>query len=304
MASSNAGIFAQDKKFWNNYLKGRPQAPASLFDRIFSYHQSQGGGYGTVHDAGAGNGPYSRILRSKFSHVIVSDIVAENVQFAQDRLRTDGFSYRTAKVEEADDIRAGSVDMVFATNVMHFPDQKLAMSAIARQLKPGGTLAAGTFGPALFEDSKLQDLWQRMNYEGGRQLLKKSDNPEQMIKVMARTSFNVAPLETEFFLPGSKRINLNMGSGGTVSVLPPEEIYKNVEPNHIGIDDIEVFEDEEGWSFEYDVEGVKEHMCSFPFVADNMEVFADLFSELDNLLGDGRLVRGCWPAQVILATRR
>jgi chemotaxis methyl-accepting protein methylase len=61
-------------------------------------------------------------------------------------------------VEDAEDITAGTVDMVFATNVTHFPDQKDAMTAVAKQLKSGGTLACGTFGPARFEEPTLQDL--------------------------------------------------------------------------------------------------------------------------------------------------
>nr|UIK22905.1 methyltransferase protein [Trichoderma rhododendri] len=300
-------IFDQDDKFWANYLKGRPQAPEALFDRIFNYHASHGGAFGTVHDVGAGNGPYSRKLRSRFNHVIVSDIVATNVELARERLGTDGFSYRTAKAEEADDLPAGTVDLVFATNVMHFPDQQLAMAAIVKQLKSGGTFACGTFGPARFEDAKLQDLWQRISYEGGRQLLKKEgvEQPEQTIRVMARTGeANMAPLDPKLFVPGAQRIHLNMKSGGIVGILPPEEAHRNKEPIYTGPDDEVIYEEEEGWGFEKDLEGVKEHICSFPFVAENLDKFAHLFVELDNLLGDGRVVRGYFPAQVILATRR
>jgi SAM-dependent methyltransferase len=303
--ASNEKAFAQDKKFWNNYLRGRPQAPDALFERIFDYHQSHGGAFNTVHDVGAGNGPYGKRLRSKFNHVIVSDIVAKNVQLAEDRLGNDGFSYRAAKVEDADDIPAGSVDMVFATNVMHFPNQKAAMTAVAKQLRSGGTFACGTFGPARFEDSRLQDLWQRISYQGGRELLNKTDQPQQVLDVIARTQeANVAPLDTEFFLPGAKRVHLNWGDGGIVKLLPPEEAHKHAEPNYTGPDDDSTFEDEEGWSFEADLEGVKEHMNSFPFLAQNPDAFTDLFLELDRLLGDGGSVRGYWPAKIILATRR
>nr|UYO77210.1 S-adenosyl-L-methionine-dependent methyltransferase [Trichoderma crystalligenum] len=303
----DSNIFAQDDKFWANYLKGRPQAPESLFERIFNYHASHGGIFGTVHDVGAGNGPYSQKLRSRFNHVIVSDIVAKNVELAQYRLGTDGFSYRTAKVEEAEDLPTGSVDLVFATNVMHFPDQQLAMTAIAQQLKSGGTFACGTFGTARFEDAKLQDLWQRISYEGGRQLLKKKgvEQPQQTIRVMARTGeANMAPLDPKVFVAGAQRIHLNMKNGGIVGILPPDEAHRSREPNYTGPDDEVIFEEEDGWSFEKDLDGVKEHICSFPFVAENLDAFADLFAELDELLGDGRVVRGYFPAQIILATRR
>lgn len=129
--------------------------PKDLFDRIFSYLQAHGGSLSTVYDEGAGNGPYAQKLRSRFKHVIVSDIVAKNIELAQDRFSTDGYSYYVAKVEEADEITAGSVDMVFSTNVMYFPDQKIVMSAIVEPLKSGESFACGTFGAARFEDAKL-----------------------------------------------------------------------------------------------------------------------------------------------------
>ncbi|KAI9667454.1 MAG: hypothetical protein M1821_000270 [Bathelium mastoideum] len=302
---TNEKAFAKDKNFWNNYLKGRPQAPDALFHRIFDYHQAQGGSFGIIHDVGAGNGPYSQKLRSRFAHVIVSDIVAKNIELAQDRLGNDGFSYRAAKVEEAEDIPSGSVDMVFATNVMHFPDQQAAMGAIAKQLKSGGTFACGTFGPARFEDATLQELWQRISYQGGRELLKNQDEADQTIRVMARTeNGNVAPLDPALFSTGAKRIHLNMGQGGFTKLMPPEEAHRNTESDYTGPNDVEDFESEEGWSFETDLDGVKQHMCSFPFIADNLSNMSELFLELEHLLRDERKVRGYWPASVILATRR
>lgn len=305
---STGTIFAQDDQFWANYLRGRPRVPDAFFDRIFGYHQAQGGAFGTVHDVGAGNGPYAQRLRARFAHVIVSDLVPANVELARARLGgTDGFSFRAAKVEEVDDIDAGSVDMVFATNMMHFPDpQDTALGAIARQLRPGGTFAAALFGPARFPDARLQDLWARISHEGGRQLLQTVDDPDQTIRVMARTqdSYNVAPLDPALFLPAAQRVHLNMGQGGIQGMLPPEEAHRNTEPSYSGPDDVEIYDDEAGWSFETDLAGVREHFGSFPFVSQFPDAFAELDRELDDLLGDGRFVKGYFPATVILATRR
>ena len=102
-------LFAIDEAFWNNYLKGRPSAPTCFFDRLFQYHQSHSGMFNTVHDVGAGNGPYAARLRSRFENVIISDIAPDNIVLAKDRLGTDGFTYRAAPVEEAGDIPNGSV---------------------------------------------------------------------------------------------------------------------------------------------------------------------------------------------------
>ncbi|KAG6358771.1 hypothetical protein INS49_012290 [Diaporthe citri] len=306
---SNGEIFAQDSDFWDNYLIGRPKAPESLFDRIFSYHQSKGGAFGTAHDVGAGNGPYAQKLRSRFARVIVSDIVAENVELARRRLAGSpggGFSFRVAKLQDADDIEPGSVDMVFATNVMHFPDpQGAAMATVARQLRPGGTFAAAQFGPVRFHEPDLQDLWARISHEGGRQLLKGVDDPSETIRVMGRTqgTANIAPLSPEFFLPGAQRIHLNMDKGGIQGVLPPEETSRDTQPDYTGPGDVVLYENEEGWTFEADLAGVKAHFGSFPFVSQFPGAFEDLYKDLEALMAHERIAKGYFPAKIILATR-
>ncbi|KAK8104561.1 uncharacterized protein PG998_011594 [Apiospora kogelbergensis] len=302
-------VFAQDDKFWDTYLKGRPKVPDTFFDRIFAYHTTHSGHFGTVHDVGAGPGPYAQRLRARFVHVIVSDIVPANVELARAHLQgLNGFSFRTARLEDASDIPAGSVDMVFAANVMHFAEpQDAAMEAVARQLRPGGTFAAATFGPARFADEpRLQDLWGRISREGGRRLLASVDDPAATARVLARVegAYNVAPLSPELFAPGALRVHLNMEHGGIEGVLPPESRHLDTEPIFTGPDDVETFEVEEGWGFEMDLAGVKEHFASFPFVSKFPDVFMEMYKELDELLADGRRVKGHFPAKIILATRR
>lgn len=299
---SSKNVFAGGKAFWNNYLKGRPSAPNTFFDRLFRYHEENKGAFETIHDAGAGNGPYAGILRSKFNHVIISDIVSENVVLAKERNGTDGFSYRTAPVENSDGIADGSVDMVFITNAMHFCDQKLAMEVIAKQLKPGGTFACAAFGAACFEDSRVHDIYTRISQTGARSILKSLRDPEQLIAAMARTQgrYNVAPLDDSIWAPGAQRIHLNMPDWGMTSPLPPELLY--VEPSHTGLNDVELFEEEEGWDFVTDLNGLREHIESFPFGTD-FGVFEDLWKEMGDIVKDYP-VTGHWPAKIILATKR
>lgn len=304
---SNSNIFAQDTEFWDNYLVGRPKLPESFFDRIFSYHQSKGGVFGTVHYVGAGNGPYAQKLGSRFANVIVSDIVADNVELARRRLTGErGFRFRVAELQDSDDIEAGSVDMVFATNVMHFPDlQDAAMATIARQLRRGGTFVAAQFGPVRFHDSDLQDLWARINHEGGRQLLKAVNNPSETIRVMGRAqgTANIAPFRPGLFKSGAQRIHLNMEEGGIQGVLPPEDASRDTQPSYIGPEDVLLYENEDGWKFEAGLAGVKAHFGSFPFVSQFPNAFEDFYRELDTLMVDGRIVKGCFPVMIILATR-
>lgn len=304
--ASNAKTFARDEAFWNNYLKGRPRAPDAFFSRILDYHKAHQGQFDTAHDVGAGNGPHAQQLRDRFEHVVVSDVVSENVRLAQERLGTDGFSFRTSPVEQIDDMAPGSVDLVFAANVMHFPDQDTAMHAIATQLKSGGTFACAGFGPARFEDAGVQDIWARITLQGGSVLLRKADQPEQTAKIMARSQegYNVAPTSSTWFLPGALRVHLNMENGGLTKLLSAEDEAKAAEPKHTGPDDIESWEHEEGWAFETNLDGVKEHFASFPFSAEDPAAFSELWREMEGLLGDGKPIRGYWPAKVILATRR
>ncbi|KAF2205775.1 hypothetical protein GQ43DRAFT_361627, partial [Delitschia confertaspora ATCC 74209] len=225
---------------------------------------------------------------------------------AEARLGIDGFNYRVAKIEEADDIPSGSVDMVFAMNVLHFCDQNTAMQAIATQLRSGGTFACAGFGPALFKDAKVQDVWNRISKEGGRVLLKRADQPQETIKVMERSTdgYNVAPLDEKLFVTGARRIHINMENGGIAGILPPEMGNEEPEPIHTGEHDVETVENEEGWHFRTDLECIKEHYGTFPYSVIDPDVFADLWREMEGLLSNGNLVEGCFPAKIILATRR
>jgi trans-aconitate 3-methyltransferase len=214
-------------------------------------------------------------------------------------LGTDGFSYRTAGVEESKDIPNGSVDMVFATNVMHFCNQERAMKAIANQLKSGGTFACAAFGAAHFEDARIHDIYERIGQAGARVLLNKVNDPHRLISAIVRTqgSYNVAPLNEVLFLPGAQRIHLNMPAQGITSPLPPE--IKVVERPCTGFQDVQIIEKEEGWSFVTDLDGVREQIASFPFGRD---VPTDLWHEMEEA-AQGQVIKGHWPAKIILATR-
>ncbi|KAL4995981.1 S-adenosyl-L-methionine-dependent methyltransferase [Aspergillus recurvatus] len=305
LLDTNDQIFAQDDAFWNNYSKGRPQPPPSFFQRIYTYHEQQNGRFDTAHDVGAGNGVYSKQLRSKFQHVIVSDVASDNVRQAEQRLGTDGYSYRVSKMEETKCIMPGSVDLVFAMNAIHWADQTAAMQAIAAQLRPGGTFACAGFGPARFEDAQVQEVWERISEQGGRLLLKTAERPADTISVMARSEdwYNVAPLDERLFRPGAQRIHLNMETGGLTSLIPPENRGDVTEPDYTGPNDVILKERDEEWGFEMDLEGFMEHFRSFPHAFRDPEAFAPLWQEVEDLVRSGCRLNGYWPVTLILATR-
>lgn len=259
---------------------------------------------------------HSAQLRSRFSNVIVSDIVPDNIALARQLLSSPsstsengeggGFSFRAADISSTANIPAGSIDLVFAANVMHFAEpQAEAMKAIAYQLRSGGTFAAALFGPARFADPAVQHLWERISFAGGRELLRVAGDKEKTIRVMARTEgkYSVAPLDGDLFVPGGKRVYLNMTEGGIQGMLPPEERHRNAEPSYVGVDDVEVFEEDEAWNFEMDLDGVKEHFGSFPFISQFPEAFTELYRELEEMKEKGPF-KGWYPVTIILATRR
>ncbi|KIA75324.1 hypothetical protein HK57_00203 [Aspergillus ustus] len=311
--TSTDKIFAQDNKFWEIYSRGRPSVPPAFWSRIFTYHASKTNTtFNTVHDIGAGNGPYAQNLRSRFANVIVSDIVAENVALARERLSGQtGFTFRIAPLESRNGITPESIDMVFAANVMHFAEpQAFAMETIASQIKCGGTFAAAMFGPARFvdRDADIQNLWERISAQGGRELLDSTDNmekgkKEQLLKVMARTEgrYNVAPLDKRLW-KDEVRIYLNMKQGGILGMLPPEIEFEREPDYRAG--DRSVEEGMEGWTFRANLEGLKEHFGSFPFVSQFPEAFVRLYEELEGFMSGGRVVEGYFPVVIILATRK
>jgi hypothetical protein len=119
-------------------------------------------------------------------------------------------------------------------------------------------------------------------------MLKRTDKSEKLLclRVMARTQeANVAPLDTQVFLRGVKRVFLNWENGGIVNLVPSEEAHQVAEPNHTGPTDEEIFENEEVWNFDADLEGVIAHMNSFPFIAGHPDAFKALFFGIGNTSG-------------------
>ena len=205
--------YARDEAFWNKYIKGRPSIPDSFFERVYKYHTEHGGKFSVVHDMGAGVGVQSSRLANRFDHVVVSDIVPANVELAKSRLGTEKYSYRAAKIEDAEDLDEASVDMVFAGFAMHYAHFDEAFQAIAKQLKSGGTFAALVCSPTRLEDERANDVFRRIWDEGIRILLRNARDRKDRLRVLGNASvgYDTMPLDTKYFVPGSQRISLNAG---------------------------------------------------------------------------------------------
>lgn len=301
----NAEIYDQDQAFWNNYIKARPQIPDSFFERIFAYHADHGGEFGVVHDAGAGVGVHSRRLAHRFGQVIVTDPSEQNIQIAQDQLPANGqYQFHREKLEQTIDFPSNSVDMVFASTMMHFTDLGKAIEAVTHQLKPGGTFVVTGVGMLNLKSAHEGAIWEKFYQAGNRQVLRadEANKSRSWIRV-ASSAFDAVPIPEKYFEPGAQRIKLNHEDLVWYNhVVPPEYAEELPRFSQIGGKDVVTRESNAEWNCTSSLTGLKDHLDTFPFRQDNEE-FAELWRQLEESIGSGQ-VEGVWPASLILATRR
>ena len=306
---SKAGtIYSKDKDFWEKYRKGRPQVPDSFFQRIFDYHASHGGEFGTVHDAGAGGGVHSARLAGRFGKVIVSDVFESNIEAAKSHLSGPKYEFRAMKLEDTINFPAASVDMVFASTMLHFTDVEQALEAVAHQLKPGGTFAVPLLGIPRFSNPQVQNCFTKVFHEGCGQRYGKLKE-EDVAKVWINaTGYDCVALPERYFQPGGLRIRLNeplCGSvGGTHYELKmPEYLRLGSAPPCAILDNEQVvYETDNDWVFHTDIAAVEDLLATLPFDLGTINM-KHLSTELSEAIGDHE-VEGRWVVYLLLATRR
>lgn len=148
-------------------MESVPRGPANssglVLCTLVFYHANKGGEFNVWHDMGTSRGVYTRQIAPKFKTTIISDSDASNVDAARAYLGEDpSFKFRAAKGREAADIDAGTVDLVFGANMIHYTDVDETLRVVLHQRKSGGTLALGGFGLPLLLDPELQSLWSQV----------------------------------------------------------------------------------------------------------------------------------------------
>jgi len=248
-------------------------------------------------------------LKKRFKHVIVSDIAEANIEKARSRLGTDGYSYHTAKVENASHLDSGSVDMVFASNVMQYPDVDAAQKSIAAQLETGGTFVCAGFAMALFDNKEIGAQMQEMIYTSMRAMLRTcadADDEARRIRIMAgiATGFQTVPADEKFFLRGVQRLTIH-GGIAAVPYAPPEVIARfPKDVVRVGRHDQFIQADDPGWECGLSMERLKDNLGSFAFMKADPSALEQLWRNLEELIPPGTQAKGVWPCTLILATRR
>lgn len=293
-----------DESFWEDYLKGRPDVPSSFFERLFDYHASHGGEFGTVNDVGAGPGTFSKVLADRFDHVILTEPVGDTLDIAKKLLgaeSTSTFEFRQSTAED-DSLRPGSVDVAIACNALHHTDVDRAVEVIAQQLKPGGTFCAAIFGgAAILDNNEAQKVWSQLFGLGLSSTLPiMGEHGVKVVSIMD-SGYDAVPLPERYFDPGAQRLKLNTNGDRKAFCIAPDVTGVNLKSYDLGPHDVVTACNDAEWSFEADMAQLRLIHRTHPWAAEPGK-FEPLWKELASIVGHGK-VKAHWVVAIILATR-
>lgn len=129
------------------YADFRPHYPAALFDWLASQCTT----HECVWDCGAGSGQASIPLADYFSTVHATDASASQIAQAESHPR---IHYRVASAED-NGLASHSVDLVSVAQALHWFDLARFYAEARRVLKPGGVIAAWSYGMIRVEGAEV-----------------------------------------------------------------------------------------------------------------------------------------------------
>lgn len=129
------------------YADFRPHYPAALFDWL----ASQCAAHECVWDCGAGSGQAAIPLADYFSSVHATDASASQIAQADPHPR---IHYCVASAEDSG-LASNSVDLVTVAQALHWFDLDRFYAEVRRVLKPGGVIAAWSYGMIRVEGAEI-----------------------------------------------------------------------------------------------------------------------------------------------------
>lgn len=192
----------------------------------------------------------------------------------------------------------------------HYFDAPRAIAAIARMLKPGGTLAAVTYGFNLSFPGRphLHKLWHAAASKETLRLLRAGALFPAAVKGLAAAmaGLDSVPLPLELFEPGPQRILINVEEKNAKRPLYFVEDDRAWEsaPDRVGRSDVRRFVRDRSWRREADVEWLRGFLasCQMGFGEETWMV-PEWRALEDEVRRAGGSVLVEWPVAVVLATR-
>lgn len=191
----------------------------------------------------------------------------------------------------------------------HYFDAEAAIRSIATTLKPGGTLAAVTYGFQLKFPGRpeLERLWYQAASKESLRLIREGLFPAAVRGLAnAMSGLDFVPLPTELFEPGALRIQVNVDENEQRPLYFVEEDRSSWKPApiRVGPTDVRKFVKDESWRREADVEWLKGFLesCKMGFGQKTWDT--DEWKELEGMVRSaGGQVTIEWPVAMLLATR-
>lgn len=135
------------------YAEYRPGYPPALFDWLKSRCQR----HDVAWDCGAGNGQASHGLIRHFSKVVATD--ASHAQISQAE-PAPGINFVVSSAEQSC-LDEDCIDLITIAQALHWFDLDRFYSEAARVLRPGGLVAAWSYGMFEVEQAEIDTLVQR-----------------------------------------------------------------------------------------------------------------------------------------------
>jgi len=135
------------------YARSRPTYP----DALFAWLAVTAPARALAWDVGAGSGQASVALAAHFDRVVATDLSAEQIGAAEPHPR---IAYHVAPAEHSG-FEAASVDLVAVAQALHWFDLAPFYAEVRRVAKPGGLVAAWTYGILAVEGQQVDRIVDR-----------------------------------------------------------------------------------------------------------------------------------------------
>ena len=253
------------------------------------------------------------VLASTFAHVFVSDAGANNLGAAAASLKpTSHFSFRHAPAEAADTwIPPSSIDLTSVGMAFHYMDADAALRSVAKTLKPGGTLAAVTYGFRLLFPGRprAQQLWYDVVSTETARLFRGGKVFAAAVTGTAKamTGLDFVPVPAELY-EGVRRVYVNVREGEPrpFCFLDPDPALWTPATSGVADGEERVYVEDAAWGRQADGAWLRGFLASSQLGFGEATWATEGWKELEEIVSNSPegQVEIRWPAAVLLATRR